>query len=485
MKKITGLIVLTIISISIFVLGFDYRNSQEPNTYYRVYLSDQLIGTVLSKAELENYINKQGNYYKNKYNVAEVYAPNGLMFEKVTTFIKDIDTAKEVYNIIESKEPFTIKGYQFTLNDGKTTKKIYVTEESVFKDAISDTINTFVGTAEYQSYLDNTQAEIKTTGVVIQDIYVDEEITSKETKISVDNTIYNDSKTLAKYLLFGTTDAQKIYTVKNGDTIESISFNNKISVEEFLISNNQFTNSKSLLFNGQQVTIGITDPQVKVVTEEYVVADITNKYSTEYIVDSTLYVGSERLVRNGSDGLIRVAQHRTLVNGDILIVGEPESKTEIKAAISRIVRIGNKKLPSNVGNVKYWRWPTNAGWVITSNYSWRINPITHARQFHDGIDIAGVGYRSRIYAANNGTVSQTGYNFYGGNFVIINHNNGYYSYYAHLDSYVVSPGETVAAGDVIGYMGSSGQVTGIHLHFAIYNSIPFMGTYALNPWDFY
>ena len=52
------------------------------------------------------------------------------------------------------------------------------------------------------------------------------------------------------------------------DTIESISFNNKISIEEFLISNTQFTSEKNLLFNGQQVTIGITDPQIKVVVEE-------------------------------------------------------------------------------------------------------------------------------------------------------------------------------------------------------------------------
>lgn len=89
--------------------------------------------------------------------------------------------------------------------------------------------------------------------------------------------------------------------------------------------------------------------------------------------------------------------------------------------------------------------------------------------FHSGIDIAGTGYGSNVYAANNGVIETMKYTYSYGNYILINHNNGYYTLYAHMSGFGpnLSVGSTVSRGQVIGYVGSSGWSTGPHLHYEI------------------
>lgn len=131
------------------------------------------------------------------------------------------------------------------------------------------------------------------------------------------------------------------------------------------------------------------------------------------------------------------------------------------------------------------RVPNSGGWVtpcaytvLTSAYGWRIHPITGKESFHNGVDLANVT-GTPIYAARSGTVTVTTYNGVYGYYVQINHGDGFSSLYAHMTHYIVSPGQTVSAGQVIGYMGSTGWSTGPHLHFTIY----YNGN-TVNPMDY-
>ncbi len=485
MKKVAMYICLILISISVFLLGFNYKNSEEPNVFYQVYLDENIIGVIKSKAALEKYINQRGEAIKNKYNIKDVYSPNGLEIKKVVTYQTHFDDVNKIYSEIEKQRPFTIMGYQFTIKGTKDSKKIFVTEKEVFHNAVIQTTKTFVGTNQYLAYETKTQSEITTIGRVIENIDTEEEFTIKQTKISVTETIYSDSNELAKFLLFGTTNQQKTYTVQMGETIEQVSLNNKISVEEFLISNPNFTSATNLLFPGQQVVIGVTDPQIKIVEKEYVVKDIVSNYKTDYVIDSTLYAGDQKVVRNGENGLIRVKQKETSVNGMITIVSDPESREELQAPINKIINIGSKQQTVYIGDLGSWGWPTNPGWTITSAYGYRINPINGTRELHDALDIAGTGEGSNIYAVNNGIIVTAAYTSVNGNYIIINHGNGYYSLYAHLKKLNISAGNVVERGQVIGYMGHTGWATGTHLHFAIYNTVPLRGTKSINTWLFY
>ena len=113
--------------------------------------------------------------------------------------------------------------------------------------------------------------------------------------------------------------------------------------------------------------------------------------------------------------------------------------------------------------------------VVTSPFGPRTHPITgEINKMHNGVDLSGGSiYGKPIYATRSGVVSYAGWWGTGGWTVKIDHLDGYVSIYMHMTNYVVKSGDYVSAGQVIGYVGSSGGSTGPHLHFEIrYNNQP-------------
>lgn len=480
MKKIGTILLLIISILAIVYFGFNYKTGISAASLYKVYLDNEVIGIIDSKEELEDYIDSKSNEYKKKYKVDKVYAPNGLKLQKVTTYDVGFDSVEDVYKIIANKAEFTIEGYEFKIKSDDNEIIIYTLTEEIFKTAVDNTIRTFVGDEDYTLYINEEQEEIATTGAIVEDVYVEENITFRKTNIDVNETIYTNASDLAKYLVYGTVENQKIYTVKIGDTIEDVAFNNGISVEEFLISNPTFTSSKNLLFPGQEVVIGITNPQLSVVNEQYEVEDAEIKYQTEYQYDEEKSTAYEDVLQVGENGLERVTKRVKYVNGVISYV-DPISKEELKPAINKIILKG-KKIMNGVGSLKNWLWPTNSGYTITSNWTYRINPITGSRELHKALDIAGTGYGSPIYAVTNGVVSESAYRMQDGNYVCINHNvQNYYTCYAHMSRRNVVVKQVVERGDIIGYIGDTGWATGPHLHFEVWIGKPWYGGYRIKP----
>lgn len=105
--------------------------------------------------------------------------------------------------------------------------------------------------------------------------------------------------------------------------------------------------------------------------------------------------------------------------------------------------------------------------IVTSPYGWRIHPVYGYEKFHTGVDLAASS-GTPIYATASGTVTITSYDSASGNYVMLSHSGGYASAYMHMTHYIVSPGQSVTQGQVIGYVGSTGASTGPHLHFMIY-----------------
>ncbi len=488
---------ITIISILAIAMLIKIDNKNlEPNTLYEVYLEGKSIGVVKSKKELEDYIDAQNSKFKKDYNVKRIYSPNGLDVEKILTYDKKVDNVSSIYNKIQENKPFTISGYQLTIDytnkrksKGKTEKikseiiKIYVTDKKVFDDAIVNLFETFVGTEQYEAYVNKTQEKITTTGVYIDNIYIGNDLTIKKMNIPVTEKIYSDSNELTQFLLFGKENKKSNYIVKSGDTIETVAFNNKISTEEFLISNPNFTSSKSLLFPGQQVVIGITDPQIEVVVKESVVKDVQNKYQTIERYDDSKQVGDDVILQKGENGLERVSQIVEIVNGNTTVV-TPISKEELKPKTDRIIVYGKKQV-SGVGSTKSWGWPTNSGYTITSPYGYRVSPFSRYRELHYGVDISGTG--SPVYAPNNGTVTTATYHYSYGNYIVLNHNNGYYTLYAHMSRFAkgIKVGVNVARGQIIGYVGQTGSATGPHLHYEAWRGKPMGGGSRMDPLSLY
>ena len=481
MKKIFLIIFILLICGSTIYLGLDYRRNYEPNHYYEIYLDDELLGTIKSKSELEKYIDKRGEYIKNRYDVDKILKPNGLEIKKVSTYDNKLLSTEEIYNKILDKKPFTIAGYQFTLNGDFGTQKIYVLDSKVFEDAVVETIETFVGKEKYASFKNETQESIKTTGSYTNNIYVNEDITIKEVNIPVNEKIYTSADELATYLIFGENPKQEIYVVQAGDTISKVAFNHEIGISEFLMSNPEFTSEKNLLFPGEKVVIAETNPQISIVIDETIVEDVVDKFQIQEVVDPEKLVGDDKVVQNGEDGLSRITRDTKKING-VVIYSDTQKREVLKPSIDEIISKGGKVIP-NVGSLTSWGWPTNPGWIITDDYVWRINPVTGKRELHSGIDIAGLGYYAPIYATNNGTIMTKVYRSDYGNHIVINHNNGYYTLYAHMAAFgSKNVGDTVARGDLIGYMGMTGWATGVHLHYEVWKGCPYC---RISPWSIY
>lgn len=158
---------------------------------------------------------------------------------------------------------------------------------------------------------------------------------------------------------------------------------------------------------------------------------------------------------------------------------EIQAQEELIAAIKRAEA---EKAAAGVVDNPYtggaFTWPCPSSTRITSNYGPRTSPTGGASSNHQGIDI-GASYGADIVAAADGTVKAASYSSAAGNYVMIDHGGGLYTVYMHASSLVVSPGQTVSAGQVIAKVGSTGISTGNHLHFGV----SLNGSYV-SPWSY-
>jgi murein DD-endopeptidase MepM/ murein hydrolase activator NlpD len=129
------------------------------------------------------------------------------------------------------------------------------------------------------------------------------------------------------------------------------------------------------------------------------------------------------------------------------------------------------------GHLWYLPLPVGSYWV-SSEFGYRVHPTTgQIDSYHKGIDLAAAE-GTPIFAVRDGVVRVTAYDAGGGGFYVsLGHTGSYISVYMHMTHYIVKPGQRVTAGQIIGYVGSTGaQSTGNHLHLGIAKD----GTY-MNP----
>ena len=226
------------------------------------------------------------------------------------------------------------------------------------------------------------------------------------------------------------------YTLKKGDTISGIAKNAGVSVETLISFN------------------GISD--VRRLT-----AGMTLKIPS---MNGTLY-----RVRKG-DSLGEIAKAHGVKLSNILDANSIKSAVIVPGQELFLPggHMSTFALKKALGTL--FMWPTTG--AITSPFGMRHDPFTGIMEFHNGIDIANV-VGTPIKASMDGQVALVGRNRGYGNFIILNHGDGFQTLYGHLSKSLVQKGEYVKAGQKIGLMGDTGYATGPHLHFTIYkNSAP-------------
>lgn len=497
--KIIGLFITIVISFVLFFVGMDSRMAGTPIEVYQVYLDGKKIGLVSSKDDLLNLIDTEQAAIKKEYGVDKVYPPNGLSIQKVYTYSDDISSVQSIYDKVNNIEPFTIEGYTVTItyteqkvnNDEEVLepappKKIYMLDKSYIEEALYNTAEAFIGTKDLKNYDEGIKKEITETGYTLNSVFFEETITVRKDYVSTKEYIFKDSKELSRYLLFGTLETQKNYVTKDGENLDAIAENNRLSIEELLIANPQYSSKDVLLTAGEKVNVGLINPLVSVVYSKTVVDDIDVAFKTEIEKDKTKYSDYEEVKVKGQNGITRITQEVKYINGEINSLKITQREI-IKDAIPKVIVKGTKSIGGNgyiyvpdYDGTKDYSWPTVSPFIITSKFKWRWG------RHHNGIDIvAGVGggYGSPIYAVRQGVVYKVNRNRYKseGLSVYVLHDTGMVSVYMHLSKILVSEGQEVKREQKIGKMGNTGVVTGTHLHLGVYEGKPYQGGVVKDP----
>lgn len=295
-----------------------------------------------------------------------------------------------------------------------------------------------------------------------------------------DDTVW-DAQRLSEKLATKKSEA-RYYTVKAGDTISQIAEDCEVSSADILALN---PDVKEDIRVGQRLLIenDVNFVQVQITKTETHTETI--KYSTVKVNTDTLYVGDKKTVVKGQNGEQIVTELVTYIDG-VRVSSKEVSRVTTKEAVDEKVQIGTKR--NNFGgyyNFSYsgakFCWPGVGATVISSRYGKRA-----LNGWHNGIDLCRPGGNSTgapVVAAESGKVVYVGYESMGGNVIRIDHGNGIQTLYAHLKSgsICVKTGQYVTRGQQIAQIGSTGYVTGPHLHFEVrvngnrVNPAPYLG----------
>lgn len=233
------------------------------------------------------------------------------------------------------------------------------------------------------------------------------------------------------------------YRVQDGDTVSSIAQKFGVSMDTIMWENN--------LKTVDAIKVGEILKILPVTGVRYTV----KRGETIYSIAKAYQVDAQNIIdypfntfSNDETFALSAGQELIIPDGikpQGVIIDTQQNSTKTVAAVAGVKGEGN------------FMWPTSG--VITQRFSW----------YHQAVDIAN---RSNppIVAAQGGTVITAGWNAGGyGNFVVIDHGNGYKTLYAHMlnNSVLVKPGQVVRQGQQLGTMGSTGRSTGTHLHFEI------------------
>jgi len=256
-------------------------------------------------------------------------------------------------------------------------------------------------------------------------------------------------------LLVKGTFKQVVHTVVEGDCLGCIAQKYGITTKD-IYANNPGLTEDTLLQLGQKINVTAVRPVVTVQVVEEVSQEETIAYTSEVRNNAQLEKGESRILQDGREGS-KIVRYQIIKENGQVVARKVLNQKVVLQPVAKIVERGTKVIPSR-GTGRF-TWPARGH--ISSGFGMRWGRL------HKGIDIAGSG---PIRAADNGRVVSAGWDGDYGKAVIIDHGNGIRTLYGHLRSINVSVGDVVSKGKTIGMMGSTGDSTGVHLHFEVHKN---------------
>lgn len=294
---------------------------------------------------------------------------------------------------------------------------------------------------------------LKTNETRIVEVSIKESISGVTQSTQPDSVMTVDQA--VKHLQKGDLE-EKTYTVRAGDVISKIAADHKLTSGELTKLNDTIDDKSAPLQIGQELKVTAFKPlaNIEVVREKKETKTI--EFKNQVKQSSAMLKGDSKVVQKGNKGAKELT-YKTVEKNGIQVSQAIQKEKIVKEVTNNIVLKGTKVIPSR--GTGQFSWPAQGGY-ISSKMGQRWGST------HRGIDIARPSGFA-IKAADNGVVISAGKDGTYGNKVLVDHNNGYQTLYAHLASIKVSVGQTVPVGAKLGVMGSTGRSTGTHLHFEV------------------
>ena len=388
-----------------------------------------------------------------------------------------VASSRAAQQVVEELEDITRKttgngGYAVDEALLSTETGVFPRRELLSRDEFEETLGDALGQVEYAYvlYVDGEKVVATTRSGALEDLLEQLKL-GYQTADTVNAYFVEDVEIRQEYvessyvmnlgyiaeILNETKQGEVTYTVESGDSYYSIAEDYEMSLEDLMKLNEGY--DPDLLRVGDVLTISNAVPYLTVVNVERQRYVQDTPYQVEYTDDASMYQGEYKVTSAGVYGKADVTANVTYING-------AETEREVVASVTLSQPVTEQQLRGTKER------PT---WYPTGSFSWPCTGILTSRfgyrsllgsTYHSGIDI-GNSYGTSIYASDGGTVTYAGWMGGYGYLIIIDHGNGYETYYGHNSSLVAYVGQKVHKGQLIARMGSTGYSTGNHCHFGI------------------
>ena len=436
--------------------------NSEAHQIKKLYDSGNLVGVIPDEKKIDKLLD---DVYKERYEDtfpnAELDIGKDMYITEELSYVVYEDVDDQLVTYINEKNVFTIAttAVEFS-NENGIYEVIYVQDTEMFQEALREYLSLFVEEGQLQTLLNNQKTPSLTTYgsrdiqlQVLQNISLSSSYAQPEEVFITKDAILN-------FLEYGRNEEREYYTVKEYDTVKGVGTRNYgLSGEQVVNINRDVLHSvDQVLEPGMQLCVTyFTSPiDVRVIKETMRKEPI---YSTEvtYIEDPDLKEGTTYVKEKGKDGSKNTLYEETWINGD-LKSGNLIASNDVSQPTATVMVKGTMVVPGFGTGV--WRFPADNAF-ISNGWLGYIN--------HRAIDVQNRYEKwGDVLGADTGAVVQVSFDWIGGNWIIINHNNGYRSYYGHLAvPSTLEVGTVVEKGDVIGKIGMTGVASGPHIHFFI------------------
>lgn len=428
----------------------------------KIYNSGELVGVVQDYSKIEALLK---NVYSTKYekdfpNTRMGLGENIYLSKELSSFdYENVDDVICAYLLDNDQFAIETNSVEFSDANG-VYATIYVRDIENFYQARDRYLLNFISKDALDLISIKQQpSELKTYGRRELSIDIMEEMTVSKSLASPSK-ILTSMEQVFTYLCYGEDASPEIYVVEEFDTVEGVGAkNNGLTAQQVVTINPNVLNStEQVLEPGMELNVRYFDSPINVVVQqELIQKEVVYPDATLYQQDPEVREGLRETIQKEEEGSKNVKYLETWING-VNVKGEEVSSIVTKQPVQEIIKVGSKVIPG-IGTGTF-RWPVD-------------NPSITCRwgcySGHRATDIKNSYNRyGNVYAADRGTVKENSYHRVNGYYMVIDHGNGYTSYYGHMNKRgFYEPGIKVEKGDIIGQIGMTGVATGPHVHFFI------------------